>query len=161
MHSHELNNERENTGLLSINSLWFHGSGNLADVDDSIHTITGICSDQLMLKGLAGFIKCKDIEMPESVDGYIEYLSSCQEGAENVLYLSDLGHLVNYTDTRPWLSKLSDVLDGWFYPILKAAYKNNITVTLYPCNGNKYQFSRLDYLKLWRKHTLENHVSCY
>lgn len=161
LHSHELNDKRENTGLLSINSLWFHGSGKLADVGGSIRTMTGICSNQLMLKGLAGFIKCNHIEMPESVEGYIEYLLSCQQGAKNVLYLSDLGHLVNYTDTRPWLNKLSDVLDNWLYPLLKTAYKNNITVTLYPCNGNKYQFSKFDYLKLWRKPTLENYVSCY
>ncbi|MDT8282170.1 MAG: hypothetical protein RQ982_05070 [Gammaproteobacteria bacterium] len=161
MFSHALNNKRENSGLLSINSLWFHGSGNLADVDDGDRTITGICSDRLMLKGLARFIGCSHVEMPASVDAYIAYLLSCQQGAKNVLYLSDLEHLVNYTDTRPWLSKLSHVLDDWFYPILKTANKNNITVTLYPCNGNSYQFSRLDYVKFWRKHTLENHVSCY
>jgi len=167
LHSHEINQKREDAGLMSINSLWFHGSGNLSDMNVKPQNINGICSNQAMLKGLAEFTKCSHIEMPESVNGYIEHLLSCSQGSENVLYLQDIDYLTNYTDTRPWLSKLEQVLDNWVYPLLKSANKNNIQVILYPCDGKQYQFSRFDYLKLWRKpilwqkRRLENYISCY
>jgi hypothetical protein len=167
LHSHEINQKREDAGLMSINSLWFHGSGNLSDMNVKSQNINEICSNQTMLKGLAEFTKCSHIEMPESVNEYIEHLLSCSQGSENILYLQDIDHLTNYTDTRPWLSMLEQVLDNWVYPLLKSANKNNIQVVLYPCDGKQYQFSRFDYLKLWRKPMLwkkcrlENYISCY
>ncbi len=159
MHSHELNDSRENSGLLSINSIWFHGSGELTDLKSD--KINSLCSNQNMLKGLASFIKCDYLKVPDSVNEYADYLLSCKHGSVNVLHLAELEHLVNYTDVRPWLQQLAETLDCWVYPLLKFANKNNIKVTLYPCNEKKYQFSKYDILKFWRKDKLEKHVNSY
>jgi hypothetical protein len=159
MHSHELNVSRENSGLMSINSLWFHGSGELTDLTND--KITNVCSNHDMLKGLASFIKCDYLKVPDSVNEYADYLLSCKDGSVNMLHLAELEHLVNYTDVGPWLNQLTESLDCWIYPLLKFANKNNIKVTLYPCNEKKYQFSRYDSLKFWRKDKLEKHVNSY
>ena len=127
--------------------------------------MTSLCSNQDMFKGLAAIIKCDYLTVPDSVNGYTDYLLSCKPGAVNVLHLDELEHLVNYTDVGPWLNQLTESLDGWIYPLLKFAGKNNIKVTLYPCNEKKYQFSKYDILKFWRyawsKDKLEKHVNSY
>ena len=160
MHTHELNSSRENTGLLTINSLWFHGSGGLAGIKTKDKDIK-LCSDHAMLKGLASHLVCHYQAVPDSADGYADYLLSCAHGSVNVLHLTELEHLVNYTDVRPWLNKLTEVLGSWIYPLINIANKNNIKVTLYPCNDKKYQFSKYDILKFWRQVKLEKHVNSY
>jgi len=162
MHSHALNDDRENLSKQSINSLWFHGSGQLIQADSN--GIQTLCSDQDVLKGFAEHVSCEYFKRPDSVNVYKEYLLSCKKehvSGINVLHLTMLEHLVNYTDVRPWLSQLQDVLENWLYPLLAFANKNNIKVTLYPCNETKYQFSKYDALKFWRKTSLEKHVDCY
>ncbi len=159
MYTHELNAAREDSGLMSINSLWFHGSGELCDLENP--GINSLCSNHDVLKGFAGQIKCAYLKVPDSVNTYVDYLLSCKQGAKNVLHFATLEHLVNYTDVQPWLNQLEDVLENWIYPLLNFAYKNNIKVTLYPCNEKKYQFSKSDVLKFWRKDSLEKHVNSY
>ncbi len=159
MFSHQANTERENSGLLTINSLWFHGCGGIEGI--KVSEINCVCSNDDMLKGLARHIKCDYLNVPDSADEYLDYLLSCNHGTENVLHLSELEHLTNYTDTAIWAEQLRKVLDNWIYPIVIMARKNKIRVTLQPCNGKAYQFSKHDSLKFWRKSLLEDHVNCY
>ena len=163
MHAHELNVAREDAGLLNINSLWFHGSGELPAL--AVNAVDTICSQNDMLKGLATHIQCKFIDVPDTVDAYADYLLGCEHGAKSVLELSQLEHLVNYTDVSLWMAGLDELLEQWVYPVLKIMNKNNIKVTLYPCNGKKYQFSKYDALKFWRhswrSEEIEKYVSSY
>jgi hypothetical protein len=158
MHSHAVNQARENAGLATINSLWFHGSGELIDIK---HTVDQICSNDDMLKGIASVIECDYRKLPDTVNEYAEYLLSCRPGANNVLHISKLEHLVNYTDVSLWLAQLSELLHDWIYPLLEISRKNNINLGLYACNGKRYQFSKYDFLKFWRNDELEKHVSSY
>jgi hypothetical protein len=159
LHAHEQNVARENAGQASINSLWFHGSAELTITENS--SVGSLCSDRDTLKGFAGHIKCDYLNVPDSVNVYTDYLLSCEAGTRNVLHLADLEYLTNYTDVTPWLDQLEDVLDNWIYPLLTFASKNNIKVTLYPCAGKQYHFSKSDALKFWRKDSLEKHVKRY
>lgn len=163
MHAHQLNSAREDAGQFNINSLWFHGSGELAGL--AANAVDTICCHNDMLKGLATHIQCKYTDVPDTVDAYADYLLSCEHGTKSVLELSQLGHLVNYTDVSLWMAGLEQLLEQWIYPLLKIMNNNNITVILYPCNGKKYQFSRYDRLKFWRhgwrKDELEKYVSSY
>jgi hypothetical protein len=159
MHSHEVNTARENAALQTINSLWFHGSGDLPEYGHA--EITSICSDHDMFKGLARHLETEHLVVPESVDIYIKYLLNNLSPAKNVLHLSDLEHLINYTDVNLWLDRLSVILQQWVYPLIKAANNNNIDVVLYPCNGKKYHLSKYDGLKFWLKGTINQHISCH
>jgi len=163
LHAHELNESRENTGLASINSLWFHGSGQLVDQQggDNNAAINNLCSNDDLLKGFSRFIKCEHMELPDSVNAYTDYLLSCDAGVNNVLHLDTLQALTNYTDVQPWLAQLETVLHNWIYPLLNFANKNNIKVTLYPGTEKQYRFAKSDVLKFWRKDPLEKHVKRY
>jgi len=164
MHLHEVNTAREKESKLSINSLWFHGSGNLPASHKHVagkENVSSICSNQAMLNGLANHVKCNYIMLPESTSEYIEYLLANTNNSVNVLHLSDLEHLVNYTDVDPWLGRLTALLEHWIYPLLKVANNKNIKVTLYPCNKKQYHFSKYDFLKFWRQAKLEQYVNSY
>jgi len=163
MHSHELNTAREDAGLSSINSLWFHGSGELTVSGNS--SVTSICSNKDMLKGLASHIQSVYIDVPDSANVYAGYLLSTDRGSRNILELSQLEHLVNYTDVSLWMDALDKLLEQWIYPLLKIMSKNDVAVTLYPCNGKAYQFTKYGLLNFWRhawrKDKIENYVSSY
>jgi len=175
LHTHELNVSRENSGRASINSLWFHGSGQLPEqcleqwpeqrpaqpCDPEYAGIKNICSNHDVLKGFASHIKCDYSNIPDSVNVYTDYLLSCEAAVNNVLHLPMLEQLTNYTDVEPWLDQLEDVLQNWIYPLLNFASKNNIKVTLYPCTEKQYRFSKSDVLKFWRNDPLEKHVQRY
>ena len=159
MHSQQLNVDRENAGSQTINSLWFHGGGRLPEITDS--KITSVCSNKDLFKGLAAQIESDFIKMPGASDQYMEFLLTDKAKGVNVLNISELEHLVNYSDVSIWLERLTAVLNDWVYPLLKMANKNNIRVTLYPCNKKQYQFSKNDDLKFWRQGALEQHIDCY
>lgn len=162
LHAHELNEARENVGRVSVNSLWFHGSGQLPEQAHFENAaINNICSDDELLKGFARFIKCDHLKRPDSVNVYTDYLLSCDGGVNNVLHLDTLQALTNYTDVQPWLVQMEEILHEWIYPLLNFANKNNINVTLYPCTDKQYRFAKSDVLKFWRNDSLEKHVKRY
>jgi len=164
MHSHELNAAREKASKPSINSLWFHGSGNLPAShkhEAGKENVSSICSNQAMLNGLAKHVNCDYLMLPDLASDYIEYLLANANNSVNVLHLSDLEHLVNYTNVDPWLGKLNALLEHWIYPVLKVANNKKIKVTLYPCNKKQYHFSKYDFLKFWRQAKLEQYVNSY
>lgn len=169
LHSHDVNAVRENAGETSINSLWFHGAGKLNDglsrEDDADTFVSSVCSDEKMLQGLASYLNCAYMAVPASLDKYTESLITNNNNSVNVLHLSELEHLVNYSDVSIWLEKTTELLERWIYPLLKTAHKNNIRVTLYPCNKTRYHFSKYDYLRFyrdaWGKEKLEKYVGSY
>jgi hypothetical protein len=161
MFSHEVNQNREIRSLQTVNSLWLYGVGGLPVIKAERGSINSLCGDQNMLKGLARHVQCDYYERPESVDEYIKKLSDMASDSVNVLHLTELEHLVNYTDVSLWAEKLSELLEDWVYPLLEMAHKKNINVILYPCNKKQYYFSKHDYLRFWCRGKLEQHVHSY
>jgi len=159
MHSHEVNATREDSGQQSINSLWFHGCGELPEHVNK--AITSVCSDHHLLKGLARQLACDYLPVPASAADYMAYLAKNQSHAVNVLHISTLEHLINYTDVSIWLNALDDLLNRWFYPLVKAAHENNIKLMLYPCNGQQYHPVKYDVFKFWKKGTVGQHISSH
>jgi len=158
MHLHEVNTIRENSAQQSINSLWFHGSGKLPEYGNA--EIASVCSENDMFKGLARHINSEYLNVPESADIYIKNLPSNKTHTVNLLHISDLEHLTNYTDINIWLDELTKILQQWIYPLIKAA-NNKLEIVLYPCNGKKYHLSKYDALKFWQKGTLDQHISSH
>jgi hypothetical protein len=158
MHSHDVNVDRESSGKLSVNSLWFHGSGHLPNYDKQ--TSLSICSNDNVLKGLADHIGCDHMPVPQSFEHYKKILLSGKSSV-NILHLDELEHLVNYSDVTLWLDRLVELLNDWVYPLISLSNKNKIKVTLYPCNKKQYQFSSVDSLKIWRQGKVEQYVSQY
>ncbi len=166
MFAHEVNVTRENNGFMSVNSLWFHGSGELPETLDNAHgrvvsEVSSVCSNQDVLKGLAKLVSSDYLTLPDTANEYARHLLAYKKNSIHVLHLSKIEHLVNYTDVSLWLDKLTELVDRWIYPLLKVANKNNIKVILYPCNKKQYHFSKYDYLKFWQQGKLQQHVDSY
>lgn len=161
MHTHEVNIDRESSGQQSINSLWFHGCGELPEFAEN--KISSICSDDDMLKGLSRHVKCQYLNKPQSADDYINALSNKNlfGSAINFLHLSELEHLVNYTDVTLWQDKLEEILNTWIYPLIKKANKQNIKVILYPCNGKQYHFKKYHAVKFWRQGKIGQYIGLH
>ncbi len=163
MHGNNVNTIRENNGELTINSLWFHGSGELLAGKLPVFEndkVSSICSNEIMLKGLAVHINSDYLAVPSSASEYSEYLLS-HRGAVNLFHLSELEHLINYTDSTIWQEKLAQLLEKWIYPLINFARKNKIKVVLYPCNAKQYRFSKYDAMKFWRTAQLDDFISAY
>lgn len=163
MYSSDVNGHRESDGEQSINSLWFHGSGELSELNESVinASVSSICSNDLMLKGLALHINSDYITLAASANDYIDYLLHNHRGKASLFYLTELEHLINYTDSNIWLEKLTELLEAWVYPLISLARKSNIKLVLYPCDNNEYHFSKYDAMKFWRKARLDNYISTY
>ncbi len=166
MFSHGVNLSREQKGQLSINSLWFHGCGELEGYSNN--ETYRCCSKHDVVKGLSKYMSCEYLQRPDMVDDYMKFLLSegdtGTQGSVNILHLDELESLVNYTDLEPWLMQLGKTLNNWVYPLLSFSNKNNISLVLYPCNSKKYQFSKYDNLKFWRyrlNNKLDQYVDSY
>ena len=163
MYSSDVNSHRESIGEQSINSLWFHGSGELPDIKETTKNakVSSTCSNDVVLKGFAKHIGSDYVRMPLSANDYIDYLLSKHRGKASLFHLAELEHLINYTDSNIWLEKLTELLETWIYPLIKLAEKNNIKVVLYPCDNKQYHFSKYDVMKFWRKAQLDNYIPTY
>ena len=159
MYSHQVNETRESSGHQTINSIWFYGSGQLPEMVS--HDITSVRSNNDIFKGLASQINGDYSPLPNNVNDYLNFLLSNKGEGINVLHISELEHVVNYTDVSIWLEKLMQVLNDWIYPMLKFANKNNIKVKLYPCNNKQYHFSKYDAVKFWCQGSFDQHISSY
>jgi len=182
MHSHDVNNRRNDNGLLTINSLWFYGAGRLPGSQDKGSQETAadksealtISSRDDMFKGVAAEIGC-DFQRCVSVEKYINYIrssGSSESGVrkdghrkvgniKHVLHLSALEHVVNYTDVMLWKKHLEELLTQWIYPLMSYAAKHDIRMVLYPCNGKQYSFSKFDRWKFWRRGELSTYIHSF
>jgi len=163
MYSSDVNSDRESNGEQSINSVWFHGSGELLLLNKTAENakVSSICSNDTVLKGLAKHIGSDYIDVPLSASDYIGYLLNSHRGRASLFHLAELEHLINYTDSNIWLDKLTELLEKWVYPLIALARKNKIKVVLYPCDNKQYHFSKYDAMKFWRKAQLDNYISTY
>ena len=177
MHSHEVNSRRTDSGLMTINSLWFYGAGRLSGplengtqekATDTSGVFT-ICSHDEMFRGIAAAIGC-DFQECISVNEYTDYLRSVSDiesgthetgDRKHVLHLSALEQVVNYIDVRPWRQRLEELLIQWLYPLMSYAAKNGMRMVLYPCNGKQYSFKKLDRWKLWRRGELSTYIHSF
>ena len=169
MHSHEVNSRRNDSGLLTINSLWFYGAGRLPGLqgkgsqEDKSEEFT-ICSRDDIFKGIASVIGC-DFQQCVSVEEFTDYLRSVGysefDTRKHVLHLPALEHVVNYTDVTLWMQHLEELLTQWVYPLMSYAAQHDIRMVLYPCNGKQYRFSKHDRWKFWRRGELSTYIHSF
>lgn len=174
MHSHEVNERRNDSGLMTINSLWFYGAGRLpapqgkgsqATAADRAEGIS-ICSNDDMFKGIAGQIAC-EFQPCETVQDYTDHIRSLNRSKDgkpkigmykHVLHLPDIEHVVNYTDVTLWKQHLGELLSKWIYPLMSYAAQHDIRLVVYPCNGKQYIFSKHDRWKFWRRGEISTYI---
>ena len=167
MHAHDVNVRRSDSGLMTINSLWFYGAGRLPGTQmmgNNKSQQYSVCSRELLFKGVAKDLACDHLDCT-SVETYIDYIRSAGQAKadkqKHVLHLPDLEHVVNYTDVMPWSRELEALLVEWIYPLISYANKKGIRIVIYPCNGKQYSFSKYDRWKFWRRGKLKSYINSF
>lgn len=157
MHSHHVNQARENQGLQIINSIWFHGTGVLPGKKTG--SSLWLYGAKNYLKGLADHTANGYSPLPENARALMESIR--QHDGLSVLVLDELEQLTNYTETGIWCEQLMSLADQWLLPLINSCTQNNIDISVIPCNGKRYNFSKYDRLKFWRGKNIRQHLSTF
>ncbi len=164
LHLCEANQQREQNGQQTLNSIWLHGGGQLPS---SVHpAINSVVSDNIMVCGLAKqagrpFYQCSDCLDPCSSILTEKFYTDINNQSEVMIYLDTLLPWLPYMDTTMWQQQVIKLYQQWFAPLLEQVRAGKLTMDIYPDNKQKYRFSRHYALRFWRQAKIEDYVSVY
>ena len=140
LHQHEINQNRLETGLLAINSLWFWGAGSWTP--DSTNSVGWFCDDELLRQ----FARVSGIEITD-----LSKLEASRFNQDSlVIDLSVLQAMK--TDTESNLQELLQRIDRKLIkPLLNAVGKQRCNVRLRAGSGFDYQLRPVSRFKWWCK----------
>lgn len=139
-YAHAVNQQREASGVRTINGLWLWGEGQ-RDVGSMDYHET-IYADEVVACGVARLVRTKAM----SVNDWL------QNPASGLLVLDDLVIPSSYGDVDGWVdafNKLCSESLPIIYNALKTGRINQIN--LYPADGRCFTVTKHDLHKLWRR----------
>jgi len=142
---HEVNQLRENQGILAINGLWlwdksFNQHAHIVGLSDKLYS-----NDAFAISLANSISKSREIEIG-SIDK-IEEINS-----DTVLVLDQLYETVCYGDVGAWLKDLKKFCESDFKRVVKLLMSRKVDViNLYPCNGQVFKINRFNLFKIWRQ----------
>jgi len=149
LHSCEINQQREEQGIIPINSLWLWGYGSLEEYENL--PWNHIYSDDAVLNGLGLFGGSVIDRLPASADNVVK------DAGEVLVYYDKLHALLQQQDICGWLSELQLLENDWFNPLIKRL-KNNpgMQLTLLMDNGEAYQLTVKNLKRWWHRSNKNN-----
>lgn len=152
LHGHPLNEAREQRGDLPINSVWFWGTGRLADISATAPYAAVWSADPLSL-GLAGIAGVPAHSLPRTGSQLLDSLRAIPDDRPQLIVIDELRAAV-CGDAAAWRSALEDLEQRWFAPLLRAVKGRALqALTLYalgPDHSLSATYTRLDQYKLWQ-----------
>jgi hypothetical protein len=143
LHTHPVNEEREQRGALPINSLWFSGGGTLPLASTSFQAVIG---SSTLAHGLS---KLAEIPFTASEQG-ISAIST----NDVLIELRDAATASMLLDPAAWKDALEELEWLWFAPLAGLLGKGRIRqlVIATVANGRSYRWSvsRMNLWRLWR-----------
>jgi hypothetical protein len=154
LHAHPLNQQRENAGQMTINSLWLWGAGALPPRQDEKQEkpFDGLWSDDPLALGLArqaGITSC-----PPPADA-ATLLAEAGPGKRQLLILDTLLGPVQYENSADYRQAMMALEQRWFAPLKQALAAGRITrlridaPTAYATLS--WECRRSDLWKFWRR----------
>ena len=145
LYDHPVNRQREESGRLTVNSLWIWGGGHLPEATNV--KWRQVYSDDWLLDALARFQGVASDDLPESVEQVVQECSG-----EVLLHLDDCLLPLRQNDPIGWLSAVHQFQSLWLEPLL-TALKNNrcASLTLISANGQRYSLNKLTLRRWWRR----------
>jgi hypothetical protein len=140
LHQHEINQDRLQSGLLTINSLWFWGAGSC--LPESVGSVNWFCDDGLLKQfARASGIEVADISRLETAS----FNQHCL-----VIDLSVLEAMKTDTESN-LLVLLQRIEQKLFKPLLDAVNKQRCSLRLRAGSGFDYALKPASRLKWWCK----------
>ncbi|MEJ2142593.1 MAG: hypothetical protein P8Y24_09625 [Gammaproteobacteria bacterium] len=143
LHTSDINQQREEKGLLQINSLWLWGYGKRAS--EAGLNWDKIYSDDAVLNGLGIISGCDVARLTDE-------LEDIEDTKGNILvYIQRLEEASQQQDIFTWLEELQYLEKYWFEPLLKKMEElPELLVTLLIDNNMAFQVSRKHMKRWWR-----------
>ena len=130
LHTHPVNEAREQRGQALINSLWLWGGGTAQTLPPcSLHSIW---ADDALARGLAQSAQIAWHALPQQAE---TLLASAAPKANHWVILDGLRRAAWYSDDDAWRSGLAQLETHWIAPLLQALNSGRISgLTLYALN---------------------------
>ena len=148
LHAQKINQERDRTERMPINSLWLWGTGFLPERTES--SFDKVWSTQPMALGLARTAGVPTHPLPPDAKALIAHTP---RGISHLIVLEDLLRSVQYENGNDYRNALSALESQWFAPLLMALAKGKIKIlrivatTAYA--SLTWEIRRSDVWKLW------------
>ena len=145
LYNNQLNLEREQQGLLTLNSLWFWGCGCLPETLSADWSC--VISDDPVAQGLAAF---SGIPYESQLEGVGKWLEEIPHG--NILVVKDdLQVKTSYQDYSAWQEIMYDMEENWFEPALAAVQAGDLQRVTIITEGVEHSVTGLSLKKFWSR----------
>lgn len=142
LHDCDINQIRQASGKLPVNSLWFWGGGELPDILP--RRWSRVYSDDVLVRGLCMLsgTDCRPVD---------QFLQQQNETNGEYLVVLDVAQRCrDYQDIAAWHDVVEFLENQWFQPLLNLVHMNRVrTVNVYT-SSNTFHFKRIHLLKFWR-----------
>ena len=150
LHGHAVNEAREATGQLPINSVWIWGGGKLADAVPG--PLNAVWSADPIAAGLAQAARIAARALPEDAAALLRAGAST---GVNLILLDRLRSAAQYGDAHGWRENLQQLERDWFAPLLDALRQERIGMlslhALGPAGAVSVETTRGDLRRFWRR----------
>ena len=152
LHASPVNHQRAQQNKHPINSVWCWGPGKLPQqVNSDWHSVY---ANEPFVKGLAMLSDTPVNAVPASVGHIITESTSSDANNEHhtLVVLESSEEDILSLDSGHYLEKISMLEQQWFAPILQALNTRRLaSVSLLSCNSARYQLSKRQLRRFWRK----------
>ncbi|MCF6353569.1 MAG: hypothetical protein L3J26_00450 [Candidatus Polarisedimenticolaceae bacterium] len=141
-HSADVNRQREAAHLLPVNGVWLSGGGTLPDSGKA--GFSTVLADDALSQGLSRLSETECHAL--SLDRLVQ-----RDGGDSCLVVySSLLRTVLDADPQGWVSRLAE-FELWAAALQRMLQKKEIgRLSLYPCNGQRFQIERPGLRRFWR-----------
>lgn len=147
LHEHPINQARESSGELSINSIWFWGGGYSPGLLRS--TYTNVWSNNELSLALAMAAQTPHADLPSNLTAWLE----SQQSGNHLMVLDALSTPAKYRNAYGWRETIKEMEKKWFMPLYEGLKRGLIDqLQLITSNENalqKFTLTRTDLWKFW------------
>ena len=145
-YSHEVNQARQITNQLTINSIWLWGEGRLTKPRPVAYDM--VISDIPWVRGFAQHSKITRVDSDDAIHAVKQLANKKQ----CLVVFDDLLTAATYGDIDAWSHALHELETRLITPIIDLLRARVVReLNLYPCNGNSYTLKRHHFLHFWKR----------
>lgn len=152
LHDHPVNVAREARGEPEVNSVWFWGGGTPSRVPG--RPFGSVWSDDAGAIALAAAADAHDGALPADAQSWLRTLAAA-DAESHLLVLDTLRAPAVYDDAHAWRTRIAELEERWFAPLLAALRNGRLTrltlVALGRDASARFSVARTDLVKIWRR----------
>lgn len=148
LHSHAVNEARENKGQASINSLWLWGPGKLPDNLPKV--FDSVWSDHPLVRG---FALCSGAACHDLPATFSDFMKQANPDKQQMISIESLLTTMQYENSAAWRQGMLDLESNWFAPLVKAIRAGKLSLDLRSSTvyGQlSWQVNRADMWRFWQ-----------